>query len=135
MFKNVLIQLRLENKMTQTELANKIGVVKGTIANYESGLRKPDNDKLIALAEVFGVSVDYLLGLEEPCKTQYKTRLTHSLGVLGIAQQLNSSLIIAYNGENTIKKEIVKSIEHILNNIEDEQKLSQIKMFLDTYKK
>lgn len=135
MFKNVLIQLRLENKMTQTELANKIGVVKGTIANYESGLRKPDNDKLIALAEVFGVSVDYLLGLEEPYNIQNKTRLTHSLGVLGIAQQLNSSLIIAYNGENTIKKEIVKSIEHILNNIEDEQKLSQIKMFLDTYKK
>lgn len=65
MFKDILIQLRLENKMTQTELANKIGVVKGTIANYESGLRKPDNDKLIALSEVFGVSVDYLLGLEE----------------------------------------------------------------------
>lgn len=65
MFKDVLIQLRLKNKMTQTELANKIGVVKGTIANYESGLRKPDNDKLIALAEVFGVSIDYLLGLDE----------------------------------------------------------------------
>ena len=64
MFKNILMQLRIDNKMTQTELANKIGVVKGTIANYESGLRKPDNDKLIALAEVFEVSVDYLLGLD-----------------------------------------------------------------------
>ena len=135
MFKDVLIQLRLENKMTQAELANKIGVVKGTIANYESGLRKPDNDKLIALSEVFGVSVDYLLGLEEIYNIQNKTRLIHSFGVTNFASQLNSSLIIAYNGKNILKQEIVKSIEHVLNNVEDEQKLSQIKMFLDTYVK
>ena len=132
-FSERLKELRKSNGYTQEHLAKKIGITPGAIGLYEQDRREPDNDTLIALSEVFGVSVDYLLGLETPYNMQHKTRLTHSLGVLGIAQQLNSSLIIAYNGENAIKKEIIKSIEHVLNNIEDEQKLSQIKMFLDTY--
>lgn len=64
MFNDNLVSLRLQNKMTQEDLAKKIGVVKTTIANYESGLRTPDNEKLIAIAKVFDVSIDYLLGLE-----------------------------------------------------------------------
>lgn len=64
MFNDILVSLRLQNKMTQEELARKIGVVKTTIANYESGLRNPDNEKLIAISKVFNVSIDYLLGLD-----------------------------------------------------------------------
>ena len=133
MFKDILVQLRLENKMTQTELANKIGVVKGTIANYESGLRKPDNDKLIALSEVFGVSVDFLLGLENLNNTQYKKRFEHSLGVMNLAQTIKSKIeptLLAYSGnerKDSIAKEILKT-----DLTEDDLKL--IEFILDKYK-
>lgn len=134
-FSERLRELRKSKGYTQEYLAKTIGITPAAIGLYEQDRREPDNDTLIALAEVFSVSVDCLLGLDEPYSIQNKTRLTHSLGVANFASQLKSSLIIAYNGENTLKKEIVKSIENVLNNIEDEQKLSQIKMFLDTYKK
>lgn len=134
MFKDILVQLRLENKMTQTELANKIGVVKGTIANYESGLRKPDNDKLIALSEVFGVSVDFLLGLENLNNTQYKKRFEHSLGVMNFAQTIKSKTeptVLSYSGNeriDSIVKEILKA-----DLTEDDLKL--IEFIIDKYKK
>lgn len=68
-FKDILVELRSENKLTQSELATRLGVVKSTIANYEKGYRKPDNDTLIKLASIFGVSTDYLLGFEDIAKT------------------------------------------------------------------
>lgn len=115
LFKDILTKLRLEKQITQTELANKIGVVKGTIANYESGLRKPDNDKLIALSEVFGVSVDYLLGLEKN-NILNKTK--------------TESVFMHYSGNeriNNIVKELLKT-----DLAEDDLKL--IEFILDKYK-
>ena len=46
---------------TQSELAEKIGVAKSTIAGYEKGNREPDAVKINALAKALGVSGDYIL--------------------------------------------------------------------------
>ncbi|MFT8491511.1 helix-turn-helix domain-containing protein [Liquorilactobacillus satsumensis] len=54
----VIKNLREEKNLTQTELANKVGVVKGAIANYEAGLRSPKQDTLFALANALGVSIN-----------------------------------------------------------------------------
>lgn len=54
--------LRQNNQMTQQQLADLIGVSQGTVGNWESGARRPDSGMLVALAELFGVSTDYLLG-------------------------------------------------------------------------
>lgn len=53
--------LRAEHNMTQKELANHINVARATIAGYETRNRQPSYEKLAAIAETFGVSVDYLL--------------------------------------------------------------------------
>ena len=64
-FKENLKQLRIEMKIGQVELAQRIGVSKGIISLWENGLREPNMSSLIALANYFGVSIDYLVGLEK----------------------------------------------------------------------
>lgn len=54
--------LRTENKMTQKQLAKETGTSERGIQNYEMGIRNPAYDVLIALADFFDVSLDYLVG-------------------------------------------------------------------------
>lgn len=61
-FKERLKQLRTESDLTQTELAEKLQMSKGTIGNYESGSREPNLDTLEAIADFFNVDLDYLQG-------------------------------------------------------------------------
>ncbi|WP_172934712.1 S24 family peptidase [Streptococcus sp. 2106] len=48
------------NNWTQTDLAEKIGIGKTTIGNYEKGYRSPKKDTMFDIANVFGVSIDDL---------------------------------------------------------------------------
>jgi len=61
-FKERLKELRKEYSLTQQELADKIGVVRTAIANYETGRTIPDADTLSLLAKIFNTTTDYLLG-------------------------------------------------------------------------
>lgn len=64
-FAENLKNLRMENGIGQVELAKQINVSKGIISLWENGLREPGMYSLIALADFFGVSVDYLVGREK----------------------------------------------------------------------
>ena len=57
-----LKELRKLNNVTQKQLAEFIGASERGVQNYEQGSRKPAYDMLIAIADYFDVSVDYLLG-------------------------------------------------------------------------
>ena len=57
-----LILLRKKYNLSQTDVANQIGVTPALISAYEKLERKPSIDKLIALADIFHVSTDYILG-------------------------------------------------------------------------
>ncbi len=54
-------QLRKNKKWTQKELANKFDVQFSMLNKYECGLHIPPAEKLIRLAEIFDITVDYLL--------------------------------------------------------------------------
>lgn len=54
----------MERGLTQLELAEKIGVVQGTIYFWENGKTDPTGSCLIMLAKFFDVSIDELMGLE-----------------------------------------------------------------------
>ncbi len=67
MFKSEKIKLnrgiknqRERNNMTQSELADKLGVNQSMIALYESGKRTPSVDTLIIIADIFKCSLDEL---------------------------------------------------------------------------
>lgn len=61
-FNELLVELRQDRKMTQEDLAKVLFVTSGTISNYENGVHLPDIEKLVSLADFFGVTTDYLLG-------------------------------------------------------------------------
>lgn len=63
-FGNRVKTLRLQNNMTQATLAQKLGLTKSVISAYETGLRMPSYDILLAIARIFKVSTDFLLGVE-----------------------------------------------------------------------
>jgi len=61
LFNERLKAYRKERGLTQTQLAESVGVAKSTIAGYENGSREPDLYKLIAIAKAFEITVDELL--------------------------------------------------------------------------
>lgn len=61
---NRLTEIRKERGYTQAYMANSLGISRQAYSNYELGNREPDNSTLIALADFFDITVDYLLGRE-----------------------------------------------------------------------
>lgn len=61
-FGNHLKELRKTHHITQKQLALEIGASERGIQQYELGERKPNHDMLIAIADYFNVSIDYLVG-------------------------------------------------------------------------
>ncbi len=64
-FGSLLKDLRLKSGLTQKQLADKIGITKSVISYYELQERQPSPDVIIKLANVFHVSADYLLGIDD----------------------------------------------------------------------
>ncbi|OTN75545.1 hypothetical protein A5886_000619 [Enterococcus sp. 8G7_MSG3316] len=62
MFPHVIKELRLKNNFTQQEIAHQIGITRPAYTAYELGKREPDFRTLQALADLFGVTTDFLLG-------------------------------------------------------------------------
>lgn len=61
-FGEILSELRKDKTMTQKELSEVFHVSVGTISNYENNVHFPDVEKLMEIADYFGVTTDYLLG-------------------------------------------------------------------------
>lgn len=61
-FKNVFKLLRTENGYTQDGLADMLGISRSAVSMYENGNREPDLETLEAIADLFKVDMDYLLG-------------------------------------------------------------------------
>lgn len=61
---------RKAQKISQEELAVKLNVVRQTVSKWENGLSVPDADVLVRMADLLGVSVSQLLGVEtDDCST------------------------------------------------------------------
>ena len=52
---------RKKSKLTQTELADKLFVAPQTVSKWESGISSPDLDRLCAMSDIFGISLDTLI--------------------------------------------------------------------------
>ena len=57
-----LIEQRKLNKLTQRQVANALKIKQPSYIRYEKGLAQPSLESLVVLADLFDVSVDYLLG-------------------------------------------------------------------------
>ena len=57
--------IRSRRNLTQTEVATAIGVSSVVYSRYETGKRQSSIEILLQLADLFGVTVDYLLGRKD----------------------------------------------------------------------
>lgn len=60
-----LKQLRLDKHLTQAQVAERIGVTASMVSSYETDIRLPSFEVMIRIADLFGVTVDYLLCRED----------------------------------------------------------------------
>lgn len=91
--------LRVHSGMNQVQLAERLGVTKSAVNAWETGTNSPSLSYIIKLAQIFGVSTDYLLGVNE--------RLTVDITSLDELQQQAVTLMIKLferdNGVSTDK--------------------------------
>lgn len=59
-----LKDLRKANGLTQQQVADRVWVTKAMISSYELSTRAPSYEVLIKLSKLFGVTTDFLLGIE-----------------------------------------------------------------------
>ena len=64
-FTERLKELRQEKGLSQRQLAKETGISKSAIGFWETGERVPNAQAVVVLAKYFGVTSDYLLGLED----------------------------------------------------------------------
>ena len=60
-FSQRLKQLRKDKHLTQAQVAKRIGVTASMVSSYETDIRLPSYEAMVRIADVFGVTVDYLL--------------------------------------------------------------------------
>ncbi|QEK12756.1 helix-turn-helix transcriptional regulator [Crassaminicella thermophila] len=109
-FGDRLKELRIENNMTQEELAKKFNTGKASISHYESNRRMPDASTIEKFADFFNVSVDYILG-----RTNNKEIISHE----------NSNT----NNVQTLTKRDEKEIEKIIEQTRKQLESSEGLMF------
>ncbi len=64
-FSQRLKKLRKEKHLTQAQVAACVGVTASMVSSYETDIRLPSYDVMIRIANLFGVTVDYLLCRED----------------------------------------------------------------------
>lgn len=104
---NRLIRFRKLKKITQEELANRIGVSRTTYVNYEKDRRKPDYEILQRIADVLEVSTDTLLGRESELTSEEEQLLDD------IHLPLDKLLEKYDFGMDITEAEILEAIEYI----------------------
>lgn len=95
-----LKELRDSLGLTQAEFGKSIGIAKSTYNNYETGIRDPKSDFWIAVAQKYGVTIDYLMGFSDnpnPGGTDKKAPSTAeaTLGDEHISLEESNSLLVA----------------------------------------
>lgn len=77
-----LKQPRLDKQLRQEQVARLVGVSKGAISAYETDIRQPSYDVLIRLANLYRVSVDYLLGRTDDRTLDISGLTTHEAAMI-----------------------------------------------------
>ena len=79
-----LKELRKQRGLTQGDIASALHVVQAAVSQWETGRVTPEADKISQLADVLGVSIDVLMGKQEPTETKSGTGI--KIPVLGKVQ-------------------------------------------------
>ncbi|MBQ3842738.1 MAG: helix-turn-helix transcriptional regulator [Ruminiclostridium sp.] len=90
--------LRAQVGLSQSELAKRLGVTKSAVNSWESGTNSPSLNYIIKMSQIFSVSTDYLLGVNE--------RLTVDITDLDDNQKQAVQMIIRLFEKDNLEKQI-----------------------------
>lgn len=100
---------RQRHGWTQVEFANKLGLSKQTINNWENERRTPDPNTVVAIAELFGVTTDYLLGKDST--PSHQAPLTNTVDQ--IKDELGEDVSVMFEDINQWDKEKVQKLKNL----------------------
>ena len=109
MISKKLTELRKIRGFTQKDVANKLKIPRSTYSNYETGLREPDLSMIEFLANLFGVTVDELLGRETKVKNIKETEIekinSETNELLKSAKNVEQALLILDLAKSVFKND------------------------------
>ena len=116
-------ELRLEKNLTQIMLARKLNIANNTISQYENGLTHPALETVVAIAGLFDVSADYLLGIDDSLEHARKKFLKHEK----LLNELNDgelSAVLTYIKALIVARKIMPAspIQKIWREMDEEQR-------------
>ena len=76
---NFIAELRKKQKLTQEQLGEKLGVTNKTVSRWETGTYLPPAEALLAMSELFGVSINELLSGKRLSEAEYKAAAEENL--------------------------------------------------------
>ena len=94
-----LKKLRLENCLRQDQVARLVRVERSTVSLWENGLRQPSYQTLVRLADVYGVTTDFLLGRDT-------NKLLDLSGLSAIEGTMIAQLVATMTAKNKKLEEI-----------------------------
>ena len=110
MFADRLKEIRTEKGITQVQLAETMGVSKGTVAMWETGKREPNFETLNQLSDIFDKRIDYILGYSNDASSPKMTEEDiDQLGVWAAEDSFNET-VTAYLRLDEYGKAAVESL-------------------------
>ena len=107
---NRLQELRKARGLNQTQVAQEMSISQSTLSYWERGDYEPDNESLIALADFFGVTTDYLLGRDDQTKKDLPIEEAY-LEKLSGGIKLSEIDIALFNTTRELDEEDIKEIQ------------------------
>ena len=111
MFADRLKEIRVEKGITQVQLAETMGISKGTVAMWETGKREPNFETLNQLSEIFDKRIDYILGYSNDASSpKMSEEDVDQLGVWAVEESFHET-VTAYLrldefGKNAVEGQI-----------------------------
>ncbi|MEK4247625.1 helix-turn-helix domain-containing protein [Psychrobacillus sp. FSL K6-2684] len=110
-----LKKAREDAKLTQVDAAKKLGISNGTLSGYERNYRDPDTDIINSMADLYNVSIEWLMGRE--VKSNYsKDERDIAKRLEAFKDEIENSDGLAFDGEpmsDEAKESLAEAMEHL----------------------
>lgn len=114
-----LKKAREKAHLTQPQVAEKLGVTPVAYQNYEYGKREPNNATIVALAELFNVTTDYLLG-RETGEPETIDKLAGEFNMTALEKEiLDNYLSLPKDMRGDLMEFLQKSVQKVIDESDD----------------